>query len=104
MQPTFGEVFTFYVIANDGARLFVGGELIFDAFDSEVADGDAPAMHQGTAVLVKDLLTDIKLEWRENTGAAFVRLMWSSASQPQTVIPSTDFSAPARLLLTLRTK
>jgi hypothetical protein len=88
VQPTFGEDFTFYVVANDGARLFVGGELLFDAFDNEVADGDAPAVYKGTVPMVKDLLTDIKLEWRENTGAAFVRLMWSSASQPQTVIPS----------------
>ena len=90
VQPTFGEVFTFYVTANDGARLFVNGEPLFDSFENEVSEEEDAVVYQGitSVALVADMLTNVVLEWRENTGAASVRLAWSSASQPKTVIPS----------------
>ena len=90
VQPTFDEVFTFYVTANDGARLFVNGELLFDSFEAEVTEAEGTVAYQAETpvALVADMLYDIQLEWRENTGSAAVRLSWSSASQPKTVVPS----------------
>ena len=34
VRPSFDEVFTFHAQVNDGARLFVDGELLFDAFEN----------------------------------------------------------------------
>jgi hypothetical protein len=36
VRPSFDEIFTFHAQVNDGARLFVDGELLFDAFENEV--------------------------------------------------------------------
>ena len=94
VQPAFKEVYTFHVTANDGARLFVDGVLLLDAFDNEMSDADEAA---GTAVtydavtptvLEANQLVDIKLEWRENSGAAAIQLAWSSPSQLNRVVPS----------------
>jgi hypothetical protein len=38
--------------------------------------------------LVANRLYDIKLEFKEVTGLAAVRLLWKSATQPLTLIPS----------------
>ncbi|KAH8073998.1 hypothetical protein JL721_2554 [Aureococcus anophagefferens] len=38
LRPSFDERFTFHAQVNDGARLFVDGELLFDAFENEVED------------------------------------------------------------------
>lgn len=91
VRASFSEVFTFYVQCNDGARLFVDGELLFDAFENEVADdmGFAEFRSNTTQALTADALVDITLEWRETTGNAVVKLLWSSASQQYSLVPSS---------------
>ena len=78
--------------ANDGAKLWVDGELLVDQFESAVEDDDATGYvtfsGAPSAALVADRLYDIKLEYRESTGPAHVRLLWSSASQPKIVVPT----------------
>ncbi|CAN0025440.1 unnamed protein product, partial [Ectocarpus sp. 12 AP-2014] len=72
-QPAFSERYVFTVEANDGARLWVGDQLMFDNFD-EV---------RGLSVyeLVAGRLYAVTLEFRENYGAAEAHLLWSSGSQ-----------------------
>jgi len=96
--PAFSETYTFHIVADDGARLFVGGDLLFDSFENRIQDGAPPITLQGSTALTGNTLTDIRLEWRESTGPASVRLMWSSSSQPLSVIPASNlFSASTSL-------
>ncbi|KAG7396533.1 hypothetical protein PHYBOEH_002145 [Phytophthora boehmeriae] len=41
-----------------------------------------------SVVLVKDRLTEITLEYRENAGVASISLLWESFTQPKRVVPS----------------
>lgn len=87
--PAFSEVYTFIVTVDDGARLWIDDVLLLDEFNNTVPDGSAPSVF--TAVtpfpLVASQLSSIKIEYRENTGAAAFVLGWSSPSQPYAVVP-----------------
>ncbi|KAH8055104.1 hypothetical protein JL722_8529 [Aureococcus anophagefferens] len=91
LRPSFDERFTFHAQVNDGARLFVDGELLFDAFENEVEDAAGYAEFSGTtsAPLLAGALVDVTMEWRETTGNAVARLLWSSDSQPYGLVPSS---------------
>ncbi|CAM9504766.1 unnamed protein product, partial [Discosporangium mesarthrocarpum] len=92
VQPAFTETYTFRVEVNDGARLWVGGELLFDNFDEDLGQYDTAifSTFEGSPSedLVAGRLYPITVEFRENYGAALARLLWQSASQPPEVIPS----------------
>lgn len=90
LKPAFSEQYKFTINVNDGARLWVDGELIFDYFESdEVKDTESFRVYSGKSseFLYSDYLVEIKLEYRENTGAAMVQLFWESSSQPHQIIP-----------------
>ena len=73
VQPNSTGLYTFYVTADDGVRLWVNGAKIIDDWT------DGPARERsGAAPLAAGAKYDIKLEYYENTGAASVKLMWSS--------------------------
>jgi hypothetical protein len=84
----FTETYTFKVVANDGARLFIrpeGGSAWTTLIDQWTAAGTYTA----TSALVKGTRYEIKVEYRELTGTAALRLLWSSASTPEEVIDPT---------------
>jgi hypothetical protein len=91
VRPSFDEIFTFHAQVNDGARLFVDGELLFDAFENEVDEAGGIPYEEFSGATAKKLnagaLVDITLEWRETTGRAVARLLWSSPSQPYGLVP-----------------
>ncbi|CAN0576032.1 unnamed protein product, partial [Ectocarpus sp. 12 AP-2014] len=91
-QPAFSERYVFTVEANDGARLWVGDQLMFDNFDEDLGRNDTGLMSTFTATtgdeLVAGRLYAVTLEFRENYGAAEAHLLWSSGSQPSEVVPS----------------
>ena len=91
MQPAFSEPYTFYCKVNDGARLWVDGAMLFDGFENDLGEEGGFVELSGATplALVADLLVDIKLEYRENAGAATVQLYWSSSSQPYALVPSS---------------
>jgi len=91
VQPEFNEAYTFYVEANDGARLWIDDVQLFDDFENEVADGeDFKEMKATTGhKLVAGRLYDILLEYRESKGMAVARLFWSCDTQKKkSIIPS----------------
>jgi hypothetical protein len=89
VQPAFSEDYTFTVLVNDGAKLWIDGVVVVDEFERESASDDVSEF-SGTAVaLVADRLYDVKLEFRENTGKAALSLLWESASQPRELVPPT---------------
>ncbi len=83
IESQFTENYSFIVNANDGARLWINGQLLIDQFsNSSVVNATA------TIDLIAGRKYDIQMEFRENTGAASAKLEWSSNSLAREVIPT----------------
>lgn len=95
VRPQYTQYYTFYLNADDGARLWIDGQLVIDTWHTG---------GEGTGVIRLDATraSGILLEYREDTGNAGVRLEWSSASQPRQLIPSSRLSPIAPHEQTLR--
>ncbi|MBA3288009.1 MAG: PQQ-dependent sugar dehydrogenase [Acidimicrobiia bacterium] len=85
LSPQFTESHTFHILADDGVRLWVGGNLVIDAWTPAAASfyTSAPiALTAGTRV-------PIRVELRQGSGRlGQARLVWQSTSMPWSVIPS----------------
>ncbi len=82
VQPEYSESYTFKTRSDDGVRLWVNGQKLIDNWTDHGATDDS-----GTIQLQAGLKYDIRLEYYENGGVALIRLLWSSPSQPEQVIP-----------------
>jgi autotransporter-associated beta strand protein len=90
--PSFSEMYSFVVTADDGVRLWIDDELIITNWinqDAKPVSGQI-ALRAGEAV-------PIKLEYYQNTGGASVQLAWSSPSTPLQVIPQASLNATATI-------
>jgi hypothetical protein len=82
VEPSYGETYTFYVVSDDGVRLWVDGKLLID--DWKVRGTEE---RSGTVDLVGGRSYELKLEYFDCVSNAQVHLSWSSASQGKEVIP-----------------
>jgi glucose/arabinose dehydrogenase/PKD repeat protein len=82
LRADYTENFTFTTTTDDGVRLWVGNQLIIDAWHDQ-----APTQHQGTASLVAGELVDIVMEYYDDRDWAVAKLEWESPSRPRQVIP-----------------
>jgi len=85
VKPAFSETYTFKVISDDGARLTVNGQVLFDTLDTQTGI----KVNTGSIRLQAAKRYEIKLEYREKTETASVQMRWRSASTPESIIPST---------------
>ena len=76
--------YTFYTVSNDGVRLWVNGQQIINNWSDH-----APKEDSGTVALTAGQRYDIRMEFYEGDGTATARLLWSSASVPKAVIPTS---------------
>ena len=83
IEPEFSGLYTFYVTADDGARLWVNDQMI--ACRTFAAAG--PEM-RGQMNLTAGQKANIRLEYVEQTGSASVKLEWSCAARAREVIPT----------------
>ena len=88
VSAQFSERTTFRVLADDGVRLWVGGNLVIDAWGpaskATLYSSAAIPMTAGTHV-------PISVEMRQGSGRyGQMRLMWQSKSMPRSIIPSTQ--------------
>jgi len=90
VQPRFTETYSFYVVADDGVRLWVNNQLLVDRWIDQ-----GPTEYAGFIQLQAGNLYDLKMELYENGGGAVARLLWSSPSVSKEVIPSTQLYPPA---------
>ncbi len=86
--PYDGQTYTFFVKSDDGARLWVNGQLLIDKWVAQSA-----TEWSGSIVLSTNAPVDIVLEYFENTGSASVMLSWSSASVYKNIIQQSQFCA-----------
>jgi autotransporter-associated beta strand protein len=91
VEPEFSGLYTFYVTADDGARLWVNDQMIA----SRTFAAAGPEM-RGQVNLTAGKRVNIRLEYIEQTGSASVKLEWSSASRAREVIPTARLF-PARV-------
>ena len=83
IEPEFSELHTFHITADDGARLWIDDRMV--ACRTYYT---APSEMRGQVALKAGQRVNIRLEYIEQTGAAAVKLEWSSASRAREVIPS----------------
>ena len=91
VEPQFTETYSFIVNANDGARLWVNGQLLVDQLTTGTVSEQS-----GTIDLIAGRKYDIQLEYLEVTGDASVKLEWSSPSLSREVIPAERLYAGER--------
>eukprot|EP00398_MALV-I-01_sp_L67-1_P000786 gene786-327_t len=94
--PYYDEQFTFSVQADDGSRLWVNGVMLFDSWDTAGTQSGLYPLQTNTQwpnciadVNVK-CFASIRLEYREQTGSAKVKLSWESRSRTHEVVPAVN--------------
>ncbi|UZE94371.1 PA14 domain-containing protein [Alkalimarinus alittae] len=81
------EDYTFYVTANDYARLYIDGHVVVDHWTTGSTD-----TYTGQISLTAGETYDLILEYAEGAGSAFIKLEWASASQSRAVV-SNQYTA-----------
>jgi len=82
-------VMSFHTVSDDGARLWLDGQLIID-------DWVAHEAHEasGAANLVGGQKYEVRLDFREDAEKASIQLLWSSACQAKGPIPASQLYPP----------
>ena len=85
VQPLYSETYTFYTATDDGARLWVNGELIIDSWVDQ-----ALTEKSGSIALTANQKYPLLMEYYEDAGNAAAMLSWSSTSQVKQIIPQSQ--------------
>lgn len=87
VNPPRSDTYTFHTLSDDGVRLWVNGLLIIDNWTDH-----RPAENSGTIRLEAGQFYPIRLEYYQKTGAAVIKLSWSSANIARTIIGGSNLS------------
>ncbi|TJZ57016.1 alpha-L-fucosidase [Streptomyces piniterrae] len=88
IQPRFDETYTFTTVSDDTVRLWIDGRLVID---NAVPHG--PKADKGTVALKAGQRHRIRIDHTEGTGEAHMKLLWSSPSQAQEIVPRRQLYA-----------
>jgi hypothetical protein len=83
--------YSFATSADDGVRLWVGGQLLIDNWVDQAVTTKTSA----PVALAGGSRYDVRMEYYELGGLATARLLWASPGQAQVVIPQSQLYAPA---------
>lgn len=86
--PTTSETYTFTLRCDDGARLWLDGVLVIDAWGDHAA-----ADYTGTRALTAGRAVEIVVEYYESSGGAMVQLCWGSGSVAKELVPGAAVAA-----------
>ncbi len=86
VMPSFSEAYTFWIDADDHARLWVDGILLIDSWTFPSTSIMLHAEHDLSATKAHEVI----MEYREIVGNATARLLWSSTSTGIAAIPSSS--------------
>jgi len=90
IQACYSENYTFTTRSDDGIRLWVNGTQVINNWTDHGATNNS-----GTISLTSGQKYDLVLEFYENGGQAISQLSWSSASQPNQIIPQSQLYSEA---------
>ncbi len=82
VEAQFSEIYTFYIISDDGVRLWVDDELIIGRWVPQ-----PPTETQGSIFMEAGKRYSIRLEYFEDAGGAACQLFWSSPGTNRAVVP-----------------
>ena len=85
VQPQFNETYTFSSTADDGVRLWVDGQELYNGWVNE-----ASTTYSGAIALKAGQLYNIELDYFQNCCAAVIDLQWSSPSMPLADVPTSQ--------------
>jgi autotransporter-associated beta strand protein len=91
LEPEFSELYTIYVTADDGARIWIDDRMVAAR---TFAQGTGEM--RGQVRLTAGQRVNVRLEYIEQSGSASVKLEWSSASRVREIIPQSRLF-PARV-------
>lgn len=100
IRPDFSEAYTFSLTSDEGARLWVGGELVVDDWQPHTA-----RTASGAKQLEAGKWYDIRIEYYDQTGAAGITLAWSAEGQTDNqteVVPTENLRAAKPTELTFQ--
>jgi len=89
VQPLYDETYTFYTNTDNGVRLWVNGVLLIDSWVNQPVSEKS-----GAIALAGGQKYDIRMEYYHTTGNAVSKLLWSSATTPKAIIPTTQLYLP----------
>ncbi|MFK9090120.1 FIMAH domain-containing protein [Bacillus salipaludis] len=90
IQPEYTEDYTFYMVGDNGFRLWVDNKLILDHW---VNDWDKPQVSKPIS-LEAGKKHDIKIEYFEDFGGANLKLEWASKNQKREIVPNESLFLP----------
>ena len=90
IKPSYAEIYTFSITSDDGSRLYIDDELLFDDFLS-----DSGTFVANYTFATANLLYPIRVEYRENSGNASIVMKWESASQALQIVPKSALFSSA---------
>ncbi|MFD8547241.1 alpha-L-fucosidase [Streptomyces sp. NPDC059649] len=82
LQPRFDETYTLTTVSDDTVRLWLDGRLLIDSTTPH-----GPQVDKATVSLKAGHRHRIRIEHTERTGEAYLKLLWSSPSQSQQIVP-----------------
>jgi PA14 domain/Chitobiase/beta-hexosaminidase C-terminal domain len=85
VQPQFDGAYTFYTTTDDGARLWVNGQLLVDEWVTQPA-----TTWSGSVALAAGQKYPVTMEYFQATGGSSAQLAWSSAAQMSEIIPQSQ--------------
>jgi hypothetical protein len=85
------DTYTFIVNCDDGARLWLNGQLIVDTWVDQSASD-----HVSTPMLLKPGTYGLRMEYYENTGGATAILLWTNSLVTRQVIPEGPLQLPLK--------
>ncbi|WP_462411416.1 PA14 domain-containing protein [Neobacillus sp. Marseille-QA0830] len=88
--PEHSEDYTFYMIGDNGFRVWIDGKLAIDFWQDkwDIEQKSAPIKLEAGKEY------DIKVEYFENYGGSNLRLYWSSSSTEKQIVPNSAFYLP----------
>lgn len=86
LLPAYNEEYTFTVSADNGAKVWVNGNLL--VYEWEQNGVPASGTWSGRNVLQAGVRVPIRVEYFDATGNASISVKWRSASQPEQIIPA----------------
>ncbi|MGW8552302.1 alpha-L-fucosidase [Streptomyces tubercidicus] len=88
IQPRYDETYTFTTVSDDTVRLWIDGKPVIDN-----ATPHEPKADKGTVTLKAGHRHRIRIDYTERTGEAHMKLLWSSPSQDQQIVPRRQLYA-----------
>ncbi|MGE5612160.1 MAG: PA14 domain-containing protein, partial [Bacillota bacterium] len=100
IQPMYTEYYTFYSMTDDGAALYIDGQLVIDdpTYHGATAANEksSETLVPGGILLQAGQKYSIVFESFDRTGDAAAMLRWESLSTPKQIIPKTQLYLPTQ--------